>query len=96
MADESEQKYTLVEFSKEEADKVTSEIQAVLDKHDAQFDILRMIDGAGTIQCSLRVFRRALVPKEEGVVSPIQADDLKDNGRNNKEETGETADAPAA
>lgn len=97
MADSQEPTHTLVDFSKEESEELSKEIQAVLEKHDGVFNILRLIDPEGRIQATLQIFKKVPIEskKEEGVVSPLQPKDL-DNGRNNKEEGETSADVEAA
>lgn len=87
MADEPN--YNLVDFSETESKEVSEELQAVLAKHDGIFHIKRLVDESnGTFQAVLQIFKK--VPKEEGIPSPIQAEDLKENGGTNSAEEGET------
>lgn len=88
--------HRLVDFSEAEVKEITEKIQAVLTKHQGVFNIRRMIGLDGTIQADLQILKTEPIPKENGVVSPIQADQLENNGTNASEKTEEKPDATAA
>lgn len=88
--------HTFAEFPKEEAEAINAELKAVLEKHNATFHIHRSIDLEGRVQAALQLFKVVPLPKDDGVPSPIQANDLKDNGENSNDKTDEAADTQAA
>lgn len=88
--------HRLVDFSEAEAKEVSEEIQAVLTKHQGMFNIKRLISEDGRFEAALQILKAEPIPKEEGVVSPIQVDQLENNGTNASEKTEEKPDAATA
>lgn len=70
-----ESKFTIVAFSPQKAKEIIAEIQVVMDKHEAEFYINRTVNQHGGIDTELQIVKKvALVPKEEGIPSPIKVD----------------------
>lgn len=82
-----EPKYTLADFSPEEAKEITSELDVVLSKHSAQFVVTPVINPNGTIGAKVEIFQKVeLVPKS--VESPYA--DPKEESDAQAEEGGES------
>jgi hypothetical protein len=81
-----EQKYTLVDFTPEEAENVSEDIAKVLKKYEAEFYINRIIDNKGTFQASLSILKRVLVEPVPSPFTPNNGESIKENPNTSSEE----------
>ena len=80
--------YTLSNFSPDEGKEVIAKLDKFMLENSAELVVTPLINPNGTIGAKVEVFKKVeLVPKSEGIVSPIQVDDLKTG----PEEAGKSA-----
>lgn len=88
MSDMQQPQFKLVELSPDEIKAVTTELEALLLKHSAQFVVTPIIQQDGRLSAQLQVLKKIeLVPK--GVPSP--AEFLPSNDEATGSETGQAA-----
>ncbi len=88
MADTNEPQFTLAPLNGDEGKAMVAKLQAFLVENKVELVVSPLINRDGTLGAKCEIFNKIeLVPKAEGVVSPIQPDDLKNPPAESSTET---------